>query len=548
MVARVGEPFVWVGRATVDLQCGRVTDTDGRITELRPKTAALLAALASRPGEVLSKDELLARVWPNVFVDEDGLVQCIGEIRRALGPDKTAIRTFPKRGYALHLSESKPKPLPTASRPGLSRPALALLIGLLAAGGVAGTAMLRYEAPSAVGGQNSIVIFPGPVVAVLPFQSLAADERWLRLARGLTEDVIADLGQNRWLFVFADAATRSLPQPTVNAANALGANYAVTGSIQVENGKARITTALLEIASGRHLWSKQFEGPVADLLRLQQAASEAVVGELAASGSGPLARAEMAKVRGRGVGDLEAYDLYLRACELMTTYTAENLAEAEALLKRAVAMEPGFGEAWAQLSLVSYNRVAPEMNQLEMDALWGQGHGAALEGYRVAPDRPNTLAQAANVVRWTDPAKAEDMIRRAASLAPNNADTLAYLAFRAAHFPALAQEAEGWIERAMELNPAHPDWYDWNRAAVMMVLGRYGEAAASYTRAPTHVEARAGRIAALALAGDLEEARGLMKALLNEMPHFSTAWYTDATGLHPQVAEVFARGFRLAGV
>jgi Flp pilus assembly protein TadD len=187
------------------------------------------------------------------------------------------------------------------------------------------------------------------------------------------------------------------------------------------------------------------------------------------------------------------------------------------------------------------------MTPEEMETLWALGDAAALEAFRVAPDNPMALGQAANVVRREDPARAEAMTRRAAELAPNDADVLAYLAFRAAHFPTLAPEAVDWIERAIRLNPTRPDWYDWNRGMAMFVAGRFGEAASAYARAPDHVEAEAGRLAALALAGDVGAARAGMARLMRERPGFSARWYADLAGLHPDVAAVFNRGFALAG-
>lgn len=532
---------LWIGRARVELARGRIVAADGTMTELRPKTAALLRALVRGSDEVRTKDELLDQVWPDTYVVEDALVQCIGEIRRALGTDKDAVRTHAKRGYSVRFSET-PTPASSKVRP---RTAVALLLAvLLTAAGIAAASHLWRE-PRVPGGPAAAA-FLGPSVAVLPFESLTEGERWHRLARALTEDVVADLSQNAWLFVFADAATRSLGAATVEAARDVGADYVVTGSIQVEEATGRVNAALIEADTGRQVWAKRFEGAADDLLGLQRQASDAIVGEFGASWTGPIALVDKARARGRGVDDLAAYDLYLHAGDLMSTYTPENLANAEELLKRVVAMAPTFGEAWAKLSLLSYNRVHPEMSAEEMEALWEQGDAAALEAYRVAPDRPNALGQAANVVRSTDPEKAEGMIRRAAALAPNNADILAYLAFRAAHFPALGPEAEGWIERAIQLNPTRPDWYDWNRATVMMVVGDYAEAVHSYSRAPNHIEAQAGEIAALALSGNIDEARAQMQVLLDEAPHFSPGWFADAGGLHPDVAAVFERGFALA--
>ena len=87
----------------VDLRHGSVTDDAGRlITTLRRQTAETLKALAANPGEIVTKDKLMETVWGNIAVSEDSLVQCVIEIRKALGDDKhRIIRTLPKRGYVL---------------------------------------------------------------------------------------------------------------------------------------------------------------------------------------------------------------------------------------------------------------------------------------------------------------------------------------------------------------------------------------------------------------------------------------------------------------
>ncbi|GLS33658.1 DNA-binding winged helix-turn-helix (wHTH) domain-containing protein [Mesorhizobium albiziae] len=87
----------------VDLRRGSVTDDGGRsITTLRPQAAETLKALAAKPGEIVTKDELMQTVWGNIAVSDDSLVQCVIEIRKALGDDKhRVVRTLPKRGYVL---------------------------------------------------------------------------------------------------------------------------------------------------------------------------------------------------------------------------------------------------------------------------------------------------------------------------------------------------------------------------------------------------------------------------------------------------------------
>ena len=80
---------------------------EGKAVDLRSQSAEVLSALAARPGEIVSKDALMQTVWPDTFVTDDSLTQCIADIRRALGDDEHAIvETFPKRGYRLNADPS----------------------------------------------------------------------------------------------------------------------------------------------------------------------------------------------------------------------------------------------------------------------------------------------------------------------------------------------------------------------------------------------------------------------------------------------------------
>jgi TolB-like protein/DNA-binding winged helix-turn-helix (wHTH) protein len=541
--APVPDGLLRIGRASVDLRTGEVRAPDGTTTILRPKTAAMLQVLSARAGELISKDELLEAVWPDTTIDEDGLVQCVSEARRALGDEgRMVLRTHAKRGYSLHLVGQAAAPATTRAATShwrrLYAIALALVVAVTVGLAVREVTRVTNDAPAQV---------RGPVVAVFPFEALAGGTRWERLARALTQDIIADLAQNSWLRVLADATTRSAGPVSPETAGKLGAEYFVSGSIQAENGLVRVAASLIETQTGRQLWSKRIDAPVENFLGLQRSASIALVGELSSHWNGPIARAGRATARQRGIDNLDAYELYLMATEKVHSYTPEDLAEAAGMYRRVVAMAPEFGEAWAQLSLTIYNMVTPDMSASEMERMWQEGHAAAREAYRVSPDNPHAIAQAANAVRWDDPAEAERMVRRAAALAPNNADILAYLSFRATHYPALGPDAERWITRAIELNPNHPNWYHWNRGAVLMVVGRYAEAVEAFALAPEHIEVKADRIAALALAGDVAQARLLLSKLVAESPEFSISFHKYAAGFDDSVGAIFARGLRLAG-
>ena len=86
----------------LDLEQGDLRDPRGRRVQLRPQALAVLLELARRPGELITKSDLNARVWPGVSVTDDSLVQCVVEIRRALNDSRQrVVRTMPRRGYLL---------------------------------------------------------------------------------------------------------------------------------------------------------------------------------------------------------------------------------------------------------------------------------------------------------------------------------------------------------------------------------------------------------------------------------------------------------------
>ncbi len=174
-----------LGGAEIDLATGRVTSSDGTVTELRPKTAAVLRAMAARPGELFTKDELLEQVWPGLVIEEDGLVQCVGEIRRALGPrGRDSVRTHAKRGYSLQVDPAGP---PSGARSAPPRPtgrAAASLAAAILLGGLVLLIRGAWDPPAASSPPSAAVARESPPLAVFPFETpvrrvaLAASRRW----------------------------------------------------------------------------------------------------------------------------------------------------------------------------------------------------------------------------------------------------------------------------------------------------------------------------------------------------------------------------------
>ncbi len=487
--------------AEIDLARGAVRAPDGTLTELRRQSAAVLRRLAARPGETVSKDTLHDEVWAEIAVTDDSLVQCIGEIRRALGAARDALRTVPREGYRLEIGEEPPSGAKGRRR-----------APILAAGAAA--AVLAAALAWALGAFAPAPPPPrGPVVAVLPFANDAGDVRWGRRARGVTDEVIADLERNDWIFVYAAAATAPHAGATPQAVRAaLDADFVVTGAVQAEGEQVRVTAALADAATGRQVWGESREGPANDLLSLQTGTAEALVAELAGSYTGAIARASRDRAHAK-TGSLEAYDLFLLGIEHKHRFTREDLTLASDYFRRAVALDPGFAKAWVGLAISEGFICGLSMNPEEASAHADAQVAAIERAMEADPTDPTVLLEASRLyaIHGDIPA-AGRAIREAVARAPNDADVLAVAAWTAPERSTIGAEAVAWADRALALNPAHPDWYMIAKGVAAFAAGDNTGAIAAFRQGSREfLDSWVYVAAAAALLGDeqtVREARG----------------------------------------
>lgn len=235
--------------------------------ELRPKTFAVLCYLAERPGRLVSKGELFAALWPGVAVTDDSLVQCITELRHALGDgDQRLIRTVPRRGYRLvttvaeETRETAASVLGVArirgwSLPFISRAASGMVPGL----GVVSVLWLLW--PTAAG------VVGTPSVAVIPFDAGEGDALCERFADGLTEDTLTELAALQHLEVTAGSSAEVYADKAVDArqiGRELAVRYLIEGAVRCESGRVRVTARLIDAGSGRLAWAESWDRPMAD--------------------------------------------------------------------------------------------------------------------------------------------------------------------------------------------------------------------------------------------------------------------------------------------
>ncbi len=284
---------------------------DNTPVRLGGRALDVLCVLASAGGAVVTKDELMARVWAGVVVEENNLQVHISALRKALAEDRNGeswIVTVPGRGYRFLRSQGPPAaddPAPGQSLPGPDRPSL----------------------------------------AVLPFLNLSGDPEQEYFADGMVEEIITALSRIRWLFVTARNSTFTYKGQAVDVKRVgreLGVRYVLEGSVRKGGERIRIAAQLIDASTGAHLWADHFDGPLEDVFELQDKVASSVAGVIEPA----LQAAETARSTGRPTTDLTAYDLYLRA-HAMVWSSARQIPQALGLLEQAIARDPHYGPALA---------------------------------------------------------------------------------------------------------------------------------------------------------------------------------------------------------
>jgi adenylate cyclase len=265
-----------------------------------------------------------------------------------------------------------------------------------------------------------------PSIAVLPFANMSDPEQEY-FADGMVEEIITALSRIRWLFVIARNSSFTYKGQAVDVKQVgrdLGVRYVLEGSVRKAAGRVRITAQLIDAETGAHLWADRFDGSLDDVFDLQDKVALSVAGVIEPA----LQAAETARSAARPITDLTAYDLYLRALEILFPIAKERVFEALGLLERAIAIDLRYGPAlsWAAMC----------HRRLAIDG-WAEGNRC----------------------------KAMDLARQALQVAQNDPRILANVAFVLASFGEDIGAMIGLIDRALELNPSFAQ--GWYRSGVL---------------------------------------------------------------------------------
>ena len=321
---------ITINGVTIDFDAGLPRDATGVEVPLRAQSFAVLRELARSAGRVVSKDALMVAVWQGVAVTDDSLVQCIGDIRRALHDEAQAVlRTVPRRGYRLDLPS--PPAQARSWRVAIFAFPLLALAALLAV--VATFAFRTPEAP----------VDRSPSIAVLPFDDMSAGGGYAYLGEGVAEDIIAMLARSADVRVVARYSSfvyGGTPVDIRKIGVDLGVGYVLEGSVRRDGDKLRIVAQLNDARTGEHVWAERFDEAGADPMKLMDAVSGKIIGAL--TGERGELRSELFRTAwARNATALDEYDYYLRGVDLMhSQFSAESNAEVARIVQEGLAAVP----------------------------------------------------------------------------------------------------------------------------------------------------------------------------------------------------------------
>ena len=295
---------------------------------------------------------------------------------------------------------------------------------------------------------------PRPSIAVLPFVNMSPDPDQVYFSDGMTEEILNVLAKIQDLRVAARTSTFALRDRELTATqwgDTLQVGYLVEGSVRKSGDMVRITAQLIDTSNGSHLWSDNFDRPLANIFQIQSEIAEKIADALAV----PLGLGEGASLT-TPTADLEAYDLYLAGRQQMRA-RGEGVAEAVKLFEAAIARDSAWAPPWAGLAesqaLIPYYSGE---TQTRDSVIWGQHLGAAETAARRAleldPDNASALVALGNVYRdsW-DWERAEGAYLSALATDPDNVEAhQQYAEFL--HYVGRLGEAIQEAERALALD------------------------------------------------------------------------------------------------
>ena len=395
-----------------------------------------------------------------------------------------------------------------------------------------------------------------PSIAVLPFVNVGGEVEQEYFSDGMTDDLITDLSKISGLFVIARNSVFTYKGKSVivqQVAKELGVRYMLEGSIRRAGNKLRINAQLIDAATGHHLWAERYDGLVGDVFTLQDMITEKIVSALAVK----LTSGEQEQVDRKYTDNISAYDAFLQGRAHYVRRSPDDYAEAVSYFKKAVALDPNYGQAYAALSL-TYWESSHNLWTYDLGVSWVEARNRAERYLKLAMNNPSPLAhQAASkmLIDWQKHEMAIAQAQRALALDPNDANSYLAIAY-ALIYAGRPKEAIGFVEKAMRLDPHYPAYYLFVLGLAHFVLEHYEEAVTLFERAlklnPKYYVPLIPLSAAHAQLGRKQEAAAVIDKLHKVLPVIVTISLVKDFPLcsykNPADRDRLLAGLRMAGM
>jgi TolB-like protein/DNA-binding winged helix-turn-helix (wHTH) protein/Tfp pilus assembly protein PilF len=444
------------GQFEIDFASGEVY-REGRKVAVQEQPFRVLAVLLEKPGDVVTREQLQARLWPaDTYVGfDEGLNTAIRKLRVAFGDsadNPRFIETLPRRGYRFvapvhgvvteqppaltHVAAPAADPAVPARSGGtrgwVLRWSVAALLTLL----IAAAYLLRWHAAAKPVAQKRVML------VVLPFQNMSNDPGQEYFSDGLTEETITDLGQLSPEHLGVVARTSAMVYKRTNKTisqigQELGVDYVLEGSVRREGEEARVSAQLIRVSDQTHLWAQNYQREVHDLLQIENELGTAIARQVQIQ----LSPQELVDLSKRRTVDPEAYDLYLKGRFFWNERNSSAIKQSVEYFRLAAAKDPNFALAYVGLA-DSYNI------------------GNILGAYSPQESLP----------------KAKQAAIKALELDPSVAEAHASLGMEKSHYEFDFPGAQKEFLRAIELNPNSAYAHFFYSNCFLAPMGRMTEA------------------------------------------------------------------------
>ena len=451
---------------------------DGEVRPVEPQVFALLALLVENRERLMTKDEIIEKVWEGRPVSEAAVASRVKSARKALGDDGISqrfIRTIHRQGFRF-----------------------------VADANVARAANANQRCETATVQPAGEINRPS--IAVLPFRTIGVAGAYAAIADALPHELITELARLRWLFVTARGSSFRLRGSDADMAEVgrlLGVHYCLSGTVEIVGASLVVTVELSDTRDCGVVWAEHFAGSIDDVHQIREDIRSKILAALEIQI--PLHEAALARLV--VTENLDAWSAYHLGLQHMYRFNRKDNAAATALFQQAVTQDPGFARAHAGLSFVHF-QTAFMHHSNDLTGEIALARRFAVRGLELDPMDPFVNFTMGRTF-WLEGDLESSLawLERATSISPNYAQGI-YARAWTESLAGRGLEGRGHVDFAMRLSPIDPMYYAMlgTRAFTHMIMGEDAEAAQWAERAArspgAHVLIAMIAVAAHGLAGD----------------------------------------------